>query len=213
MRDLYSINLPRIRLKSVEVNKEMRFEDDDAEQLMNLFFNIPDQPMPRVVTTIDSSGADKIDVLIMGDSYYSQLSRLGLDKYVFNNSEFWYYFNEVYSYKDEDYNKSLKGMVRDYEDIKTQMMKYDAVMILITEGTLNFTPELFFKELHSQFTNDYRARQYNRLYVMYKKAIINDKNWYNDIQKKAKNRGVSIEQAINDDAGYMVEEYLKNQKQ
>ena len=211
--NLYSISLPHIKIKSVMVSDKMYFKDDDAEKLMNLFFNIPDQPMPRLETmVVDSINADKLKVLIMGDSYYYCLTALGLDKYVFHDSEFWYYFNEVHRFDTKDFKKTYKGLVRDYKDVKGEILKYDVVMIIMTEGTLHFTPSLFFEELYSQFTNSFDVRQYKYLYDNYKNEILNNKEWYDVIAKKAKDRGASIDQAINDNAEYMVKEYLKNNK-
>ncbi|MDD2192787.1 MAG: hypothetical protein PHO12_09650 [Bacteroidales bacterium] len=211
--NLYSINLPRIKIKSIKVTDKMYFKDDDAEKLMNLLFNIPDQPMPRIETTIvDSANADKLKVLILGDSYYYSLSVLGFDRYVFHESEFWYYFNEVHRFDGKDINDTYKGVVRDYDDVKVEMMKYKTIMIVITEGTLHFTPQLIFDELYSQFTNSFDVRQYKYLFDNYKNEILNNKEWYDVIVKKAKDRGTSIDQAINDNAEYMVKEYLKNNK-
>ncbi|MFA6806351.1 MAG: hypothetical protein WCR29_02935 [Bacteroidales bacterium] len=208
----YSIKLPHIKIKSVEVTDKMYFKDDDAEKLMNLFFNIPDQPMPKIETMVDSVNADKLKVVVMGDSYYYSLSRLGLDKYVFNDSEFWYYFNEVHRFDTKDFKQTYKGLVRDYKDVKSEILKYNVIMIVMTEGTLHFTPRLFFEELYSQFTNSFEVRQFKYLYENYKSEILSNKEWLALIRKKANERGVSLDQAINDDAGYMVEEYFKKQK-
>ncbi|MDD2192788.1 MAG: hypothetical protein PHO12_09655, partial [Bacteroidales bacterium] len=189
---------------------KMYFQDDDAEQLMNLLFNIPDQPMPQLELMVDSVNTDKLKVLVMGDSYYTVLSHLGFGKYVFYDSEFWSYFSDVHKYDKKDLNDSYKGAVRDYEDIKAEIMKYKAIMIIVTEGTLYLTPRILFEELFIQFTKSFGVRQHKCLLENYKNEIKNNKEWYDTVVEKAKARGVSIEQAINDDAEYMVEEFLKN---
>ncbi len=208
--NLYSINLPRIKIKGVKVTNKMYFQDDDAEQLMNLLFNIPDQSMPQLELMVDSVNTDKLKVLVMGDSYYTVLSHLGFGKYVFYDSEFWSYFSDVHKYDKKDLNDSYKGAVRDYEDIKAEIMKYKAIMIIVTEGTLYLTPRILFEELFIQFTKSFGVRQHKCLLENYKNEIKNNKEWYDTVVEKAKARGVSIEQAINDDAEYMVEEFLKN---
>lgn len=202
--NFYSINLPHIKINSVKVSKTMYGTDDDVEKLMNIYTNIDDEPMPHInFKVVDSVNKDKLKVLVIGDSYYNGLSALGLDRYVFSDSEFWYYYKTVQK------NLNFKGYVYDYDNIKKEIEKYDVVMILMTEGTLDITPKQVFENLYYQYSNSSHNIDYENKIKKYTRLIKANKEWFDSVKKKAKDNNVSIEQAVYNDAVYMVEQEKK----
>lgn len=202
--NLYSINLPHIKINSVNVSKTMYGTDDDLEKLMNIYTNIDDEPMPHInFKVVDSVNKDKLKVLVIGDSYYNGLSALGLDRYVFNDSEFWYYYKTVHK------NTNFKGYVSDYDNIKKKIEKYKVVMILMTEGTLDITPKQVFENLYCQYSKAHPNIEYENKINKYIRLIKANKDWFDSVKKKAKDNNVSIEKAVYNDAVYMVEQEKK----
>lgn len=201
---LYSIRLPHLKIKNIRVTDTMFGKDDDVEKLMNIYTNIPDIPMPKIDYIVDSNkgNVDKLKVLTIGDSYYSGLSELGLDQYVFYDSEYWYYFKQIMK------NNKYKGTTEDYDKVKDEIEKYKVVFIVVTEGTLQFTLNQFFEELYSFYNNGFFDKEYKRMIDKYVKCINNNKEWLDSVKKKAKQRNVSLDRAIKDDADYMAKQYM-----
>lgn len=202
--NLYSIRLPHLKIKNIRVTDTMFGKDDDIEKLMNIYTNIPDFPMPKIdyITDSNKGNVDRLKVLFVGDSYFVGLSDLGLDKDIFPDSEYWYYFKEVLK------NNKFKAKVEDYGNIKNEIEKYDVVMIIMTEGTLHFTANQFFEYLYSNYNNGFYDKEYGKMKDYYIQCIQNDKEWYKLIKKKAKQRKVSFEKEIQDNAEYMAKEYM-----
>ncbi len=204
---LYSIRLPHLKIKNIRLSDTMFGNDDDVEKLMNIYTNIPDIPMPKINYIVDSNKGhvDKLKVLTIGDSYFAGLSELGLGQYVFYDSEYWYYFKQVIK------NNKYKCTTEDYDKIKNEIEKYDVVFIVVTEGTLQFTLNQFFEELYSYYNNGFFDKEYKRMIDKYVKSINNNKEWLDLVKKKARQRGVSLDKAIKDDAEYMAKQFMQKE--
>lgn len=202
----YRINLPRIKYTSIKESTKMLGSDDDVEKLINVIQDIPDYPMPNMEFKVDSTGNDKLRVLSIGDSYFFGLSDLGLNRSVFYDSEFWYYFDEV----DKPNSKTGIKYVVEYDNEKAEIEKKDVLLILMTEGTLSTSPTSFFRELYYLYCKkpDYN-KEFKRYVRKYTLAINKNKAWLKDIKIKADKRGVSLDDAIESDAKYLAKEYLK----
>lgn len=202
----YRINLPRLKISNIKESTKMLRSDDDAEKLINVIQNIPDYPMSNIEFKVDSTGNDKLSVLSIGDSYFYGLSDLGLNRLVFYESEFWFYFDEV----DKPNNKEGIKYVIEYDNIKEEIEKHNVLLIVMTEGTLSTSPTSFFRELYYQYCKkpDYN-KEFKRYVRKYAIAIKNNKQWLKDIELKAKKNGITLEEAIDIDAKYMAKEYLK----
>lgn len=202
----YSINLPRIKYTSIKESTKMSGSDDDVEKLINVIQDIPDYPMPNMEFKVDSTCNDKLRVLSIGDSYFFGLSDLGLNRSVFYDSEFWYYFDEV----DKPNSKTGIKYVVEYDNEKAEIEKHDVLLIVMTEGTLSTSPTSFFRELYYQYCKkpEYK-KEFKRYVRKYSLVINNNKSWLKDIKIKADKKGISLEDAVEEDAKYMAKEYLK----
>lgn len=202
----YTINLPRLKISNVKESTKMMRSDDDVEKLMNVMQNIPDYPMPNLEIKVDSTGNDKLRVLSIGDSYFYGLSDLGLNRSVFYDSEFWFYFDEV----DKPNSQTGIRYVVEYDNVKEQIEKHDVLLIVMTDGTLSTSPTSFFRKLYYFYCKNPKYNDGFKHYVRkYTIAIKNNKQWLKDIELKAKKNGVSLEEAIDIDAKYMAREYMK----
>lgn len=201
---LYNIRLPRIKIISIKESKKMFGSDDDAEKLINVLENIPDNPMPNFEFKIESDNRDKLRVLSIGDSYFFGLNDIGLGGSIFYNSEFWYYFDDVSKFQAE--NK----WVFEYDDIKKEIEKNKAILIVMTEANLHSSPKSFFRELYYQYIQepDYK-KEIDRKVKKYTIMINKNKAWLNSIKLKAQKGGIDLDSAIKNDAEYMAKEDLK----
>src|SRR5574344_1200318 len=170
----------------------MSGKDDDLEKILNIIFPIPDNPMPHITFAPQSSTAkrEKIKVLVIGDSYYHGLRDTGLEKWVFGNSEYWYYFDAVS--KD---GKDI-GHVMDMYNVKEKMNTFDVVLMVMTQGTLQFTPDKFFKEVYQEYVFSNDKHLYDRLVSFYIRQINSDTNWLKDVQLKADEKHISLKEAV-----------------
>jgi hypothetical protein len=201
----YNRLLPHIIAKNITMSKVMNGKDDDLEKILNLIFPIPDNPMPHITFAPQSSTAqrEKIKVLVIGDSYYHGLRDTGLEKWVFGDSEYWYYFDAVS--KD---GKDI-GHVMDMYNVKEKMNTFDVVLMVMTQGTLQFTPDKFFKEVYQEYVFSNDKHLYDRLVSFYIRQINSDKNWLKDVQLKADEKHISLKEAVKEDAIWMAKEKIK----
>jgi hypothetical protein len=201
----YSIDLPKIRLKSITESNIMYDSDDDVEKMMNVLENIPDEPMPKIDIDFDTLNKDKLRVLTIGDSYFFGLNDFGLLKTIFYKSEFWYYFDEV---RRSEYEYIL---VSEYEDIKKEIEKNKLLLIIFTEANLHTTPKENIEELYYIYCAKPTYKlELERHKERFKNQIKKDKNWLKFVQEKADKKDISIDKAIDEDAEYMAKEYLKD---
>jgi hypothetical protein len=202
---MYNITLPTIKIKKNKVSNKMYSSDDDVEKIMNILSNVPDQPMPRLEVEINTKNKDKLKVLTLGDSYFFGLNDLGFMSYIFDGSEFWYYFKEVrrkvYEYL----------FVWEYEDIKKEIEKNKLILIVFTEGNLHTTPKEFCDQLYYLYCmQPTYEKELEWQTKKFKTQIEKNHDWKESVRKKANKQNKSLDKAINDDAEYMAKEYLKD---
>ena len=205
INSMYNITLPTIKIKKNKVSNKMYSSDDDVEKIMNILSNVPDQPMPRLEVEINTKNKDKLKVLTLGDSYFFGLNDLGFMSYIFDGSEFWYYFKEVrrkvYEYL----------FVWEYEDIKKEIEKNKLILIVFTEGNLHTTPKEFCDQLYYLYCmQPTYEKELEWQTKKFKTQIEKNHDWKESVRKKANKQNKSLDKAINDDAEYMAKEYLKD---
>lgn len=145
----------------------------------------------------------KIKVLVIGDSYYHGLQDTGLEKWVFGDSEYWYYFDAI------EKNGKAGGHVLDKYNVKKKMNSFDLVLIVMTQGTLQFTPDRFFKDVYNEYAMSGKEEKLKSLTEFYTKQIYSDKNWLADVKKKAIANNETLQEAVKIDAIYMAKQKLQ----
>lgn len=149
IENLKGIKLPHYKLKHFEVSESPRDNDHDIGEAMNLLFPVSIIPMAYPELTIDSTGVDApVKAMVVADSYYWMLYRIGLSEKIFNNGLFWYYNKNIYSREFGWETIPISEI-----DTRSEVEKNDIVFILQTEITLDrfafgFVDKLY--ELYAQ---------------------------------------------------------------
>ena len=144
--DIKNVESINYVINSVEYSSSMKDTDDDIERGMNLMFDIPDLKMayPQYAVQFPDS-LKKQKVLSVADSYYWGLFNMGLSRDVFDNGQFWFYNVQIYP---DSFEKELK--VEDV-DIKSEILKNDAIILLTTDANLYRLGFGFIDGLYSSF--------------------------------------------------------------
>lgn len=176
---------------------ESRQPDNDLEKLLNLVSHIKTPPnLYADVKVIEDSTAIKPYLLTIGDSFYwNFVSNIPLQN-IFRKYPYWYYNYLIYN---DSENKSTLDV-----DIEQELMKTDYIMLIYG------TTQLY--ELGSHFLSK------ALLHLCYDKATIDsaahqliqtfksDPKFSAEINKTAKDRQISEEQVMYEDAIYMINE-------
>jgi hypothetical protein len=123
--------IPRFVLDGIELSDSSQLGDDDVEDGMNLFSDIPDFKLAYPKTHFSRSvKPNDPKVLFIADSFYWGLFNSGLSNLVFNNGEFWYYNEQIYpaSYTKETLVKN--------QDLDKKLTENKVVFLLITDANL-----------------------------------------------------------------------------
>jgi hypothetical protein len=200
VENIQNIKLPKLILDSLQKSSTMRDTDDDIERSMNLLFDIEDKEMtyPYFHFQTDSSSVQP-NVLTIGDSYYWGVYHYGLSKTVFDNSEFWYYFETISPAENRESNK-----VKDL-DLKLELEKTDMVILWLTESNVysfGFIETAY--QAYNQTTDEKSMSDRLKRIAYYSDKIIADPEWYAKVKAQAVEKGISIEQSIRENAEYMV---------
>jgi hypothetical protein len=189
-------DLPEINIVNIEVSKEQKNTEYDLGELANLLFPINTYNLAYPTYSYNQEAKYRPNVLVIGDSFYWNMYLSGIPANIFNNQEFWYYNSKYYN----DGTNNLKAEVSSLNYLQ-EIMKYEYVIILQTDGGLNNFGFGFFDRI----INAFNSNDLPEGVLRYIKAIKNDPKWLASIEEKAKQRGISVDEMIEIDARYMYE--------
>ena len=172
-----------------------RNPDADLEELMNLLWPIETEENDYVdVMVDDDSTAVKPRWLVVGDSYYWEWQySLPLDK-MFDAHHYWYYNNTIF---DDSLHSNVKEV-----DLLRELLSTDVVMLLYSSNNLydlnrNFLTNALFAFYYEKDVVDVKVEKI-------KQDIKNTPEWYASIERKALANGQEVEQALEENARYML---------
>ncbi len=209
MEHLGDINMPNLVIGPKHLGDKAIDPDDDLESLLNLI-----RPLPKPkyyyadVTTDGDTTAVKPKLIVVGDSFWWTVAmQLPLGE-IFSLVPYWYYNSTVYY--DERYNSV------DELDLAEELLTSDFVVLFYCatqQYRLNdgFTQ----KALEALGSNDEHAAIDSAAYIERETQRIIAKYKANPelmemIGEKAAQRNVSIEQALRDDAEWVVRYQIEN---
>ena len=137
------IEMPKIIQDKIELTKKLQGEDDDIEKGMNLLYAVPNHEMayPSFRVFSDSTTM-RPKVLTVGDSFYFQIFNSGIAKEIFNNSEFWYYYEKIFP-EDPNNLKTLADV-----NVPVKVEKNDVIMLMVTDANLGSFSYGFIDDLY-----------------------------------------------------------------
>lgn len=206
---LRSINLPTLALKNIEISDSCRYSDQDIENSMNLLFDIPDLEMAYpIFEIIEDETTVKPKVLTIADSFYWGMYNWGMSSDVYDESKFWYYNKQIYpdNLKDSAYV--------DEATIISEVEKNDVVVLMSTDRNLFKFAYGFIDQLHKAYFGESEVilsvkEKRIRHFI---KSIRSSPNWMRSIEKKAIKENIAFDEAIRNNAEYMVWKEEKNKK-
>ena len=199
--DLTGKDLPNIRCIEAPPTTEYREQDGELEGKMNLLFPLNKPALPSPLTALsDTMGKAHLNLLVVGDSHFGTLLETCFTD-AFANWNFWEYNKTVIS-SNPDYSYVS---LNDYYDAYKVLKETDIVMAVFTAPMLydymfGFTDTAF--NLYETLQCDSCIREIQ--IEKYKWIIRKDAGWYDAVVKQAEERGIDVEQALRNNAEYMI---------
>ena len=179
-----------------------REPDNDLAQLLNLVVTPGQPPCQYVDVTLADTTQGKPTMVVIGDSFFWTVTyNYPLDS-LFRYTHYWFYNSTVYFDPEHDNTTQI--------DLRKVLADADYVMLNYCSGQLydlgnGFIVDALVKMLYTdeeiQAVRDNICAQ-----------IRSDGNWLHNLEYKAANEGVSLDEAIVNDANYLMatrpEEYF-----
>ncbi len=175
--------------------------DYDAENLMNLYFDLPrdSMPYPKFIFHDDST-KQKPKTLVISDSYYWRAYGSEIPHHEFSWGGFWYYFNTARWVKNnKKMQKPVKGMSFD-----RLLLQQDVVILFASQATLHIFPFEFDDQVYPL----YITQNIESLIDYYTDVLYAKKDWEVHFQEKASKNNISIEEQIAIDAAWLSRNHL-----
>ncbi|MDP2386909.1 MAG: hypothetical protein Q8M29_11095 [Bacteroidota bacterium] len=189
-----NIDLPEIKKDQVIISEQMQGADYDLGELLNVIKEPKNKPMPYVTVSYTSAGKQKINTLVIADSYWFGIQEHKMAQSVFENDEFWFYNKDVYK------NGANTGVNPNSLNIMDEVKKHRCIILIASESTYGLFPFGFIEKISKEgdlLTDDQWMDNC-------KNEIKRNKEWMLQIVKKAKENKVSVEEMITRDAQYML---------
>ncbi len=187
-------DIPDMVLESIEMSDEQRGTDYDIGHTLNLLFPIKTYPMAYPTIAYKGLEKPKPDVLVIGDSYYWNMYYSGIPSVLFKKLDFYYYNSSIYN----DGTNVSAGST-DNIDYINSILQRDVVILLQTDGGLNYFGFGFFDKINNELSEQYLDERIE----YFKQLILSDPKWTAQVQEKASARGISFEEMLLIDAKYM----------
>lgn len=196
----------------LDLTRKARDTDDDIARGMNLLFPLNNGLMAYPhLTYKEGTGKVKPNVIVVADSYYWCILGTGIAARLFNENEFWYYNQEVYS-------SSWQGSKKFTEINKTdEIKKPNFIIVLFTDANLYRFPYNFFDDVINAFkspsvpvSNLTENKEQKIRKIM--DDILASPQWKAEVQKKADKKKVSFETMLRGDATWMYEQNKSNRQ-
>jgi hypothetical protein len=140
------IDIPSVSWDRVEMKKAQK-DDYDMGYGLNLLFKLPRDKMGYPVLKFDpDAGKTKPSVMVVADSFYWSLFKLGITR-SFSTSDFWFYNKEIY------HTVSGAPTRTDQVDLKEQILSHDVIILMATEANLPRFGWGFIEEVYQLLKN------------------------------------------------------------
>ena len=204
LEQLTGNNLPDIQI-GTPYQAETVFPDNDLEKSMNLIWKIKPNKNHYVSTAIlPDSTAQQLSLLTIGDSFFWNFGyTVPMDK-IFRTYHHWYYFNSVFY----DPDHTLVSQV----DLREEFRNTDVVMLCYNAAKLYDINCGFLSRALMELSFD-NSESFSGVIDNIKKLMESNEVWYESLKQKAIDRGVTLDQVMQEDAYFIVnqnpEKYLE----
>ena len=201
LRKHTGFDLPSIIMDRIDLSSRARYQDNDISQAMNLIWDIPHPPYayPDFHLQPDHE-REKPKCLFVGDSFYWNWYDPGIIRHFFSNEEFWYYNKELYPESKAQFTSTTQVDL-------LQAIRRQNIIILLQTNAAAGDPGFGFVEYALSVIDPEVSRLPHFI-----NTIKNDPNLLREVQEKAKNQNISLDDMILQDALFLVNDEMKKNR-
>lgn len=209
MRKIASVSgfdLPRIQCTDLNVTTDYLKMDNELNEQINLLFPIPKPALPRPILTLqDTIGKDRPTLLVIGDSYYNQLS-FSCFKTAFKNCDYLQYNKTIYSTRKSYYGKPLSTIY----DAAQILEEADVVMAFFT-APMMYNYMFGFIESAYHYYKDGCMDDEQAIQSIIER-IKDNPQWLEAVKQQAQKNGISLEENLRVNAKYVYDNQKKEKE-
>jgi len=200
------VNLPDIKISSIEQPDTLRSSDNDLVKGMNLLWQPKTFKMAYPVFTVfyDSLVHKKLNSIVVADSYWWQIYGNGLHTNTFKMNNFWYYNKEVHP------DSWVSTVYVNQINYSKRLRKADVIIVLYTEANLHRLGDGFSDlciETFCQKPDTVKEHIHDIT-----ETIVKTEKWYNDVKEKAKKFNIPLDTMLWKDAEWYYNELVLKRK-
>lgn len=186
----------------VELSYDLRYEDGDIAEGLNMFSNIlPFKMAYPIVHYEDTLNAYKPRVLVIADSYWKGIHFTFLPKRIFGKNEFWYYNRQIFDYSDEHGDPEEL-------DLKKEIESKDVIILMATEADVkeigwDFIDEAY--DLYSKGEGSIADRRKRALIKRIKKQMTFNPEWHFKLQQDANEKKITLDSEMTVNAVWLID--------
>jgi len=200
------IDMPNLYWNGVDLCQPKETDYDVADG-MNILFKLKSFNMayPNIQFESDSKKT-KPSVLVISDSFYWGMFGFGISN-AFTNSHFWFYNQQIYP---DSYQSPLETS---QINLKEEIARHDVIIIMATEPTLPKLGWGFIENTYNLFKGEKKKIVFDAKFqtkmINLRNYIKSDKNWMENIKKKAALKKVSVDSMLTLDAIWLIQQEHK----
>ena len=204
LAEITGYKLPSVHYIDDNLSTDYSVQDGELEASMNLLFPLNKPAIPRPVFELtDTVGADKPNLLVVADSYFTQLRNSTFIE-AFDTWEFWVYNRDVQSSNPQHQWKQLDQLL----DADKVLDNADIVMAVFT-APMYYTYMFGFPQTAQNLFQNGEISEGAKLQAVIQ-MIKDNEDWMKAVEKQAEERGLTVEQNLRRNAIYVLEK--KKQK-
>ncbi len=204
LAEITGYKLPSVHYIDDNLSTDYSVQDGELEASMNLLFPLNKPAIPRPVFELtDTVGTDKPNLLVVADSYFTQLRNSTFIE-AFDAWEFWVYNRDVQSSNPQHQWKQLDQLL----DAEKVLDNADIVMAVFT-APMYYTYMFGFPQTAQNLFKNGEISEGAKLQAVIQ-MIKDNEDWMKAVEKQAEERGLTVEQNLRRNAIYVLEK--KKQK-
>jgi hypothetical protein len=195
--------LPEFRLGPAAATDSLLHPDADLEEVMNLFFPLPRQPLcyPEVYSGA-SAGYNLPSAIVIGDSFFWGMFNIPVTDRIFKDLNYWYYNSSVFP---ESLTSPLNTHELRFPDVFDPA---ELVILTVNPSNIQNIGWGFLERSIAELYEPGWQKEYDKMVNEYIQAIHNTPDWVKQISDNAREKGIPADSLILMNAKYMVEQYL-----
>lgn len=198
IEEVTGYKMPSIEILDMNPTTHYPTIENELENNMNLLFPIRKPAIPQPVFALkDTIGTDRINLLLIGDSYFTQLYKSCFVD-AFNEWDYWQYNRDIYSSRPFYHTKHMNMILTPNEIIEESniiiAMFTTAYMTNYMFGFIPFAEEMLQKGGYSD----------EEAIAIIINNIKNNPEWYQKVVEQAKERGMTVEENLLDNADFVL---------